>query len=56
MPREVLRNRLAYNYDGEIVKEHCQTIVNVYLDKLEEFQAWVEGLDDNGEESGVERK
>lgn len=38
-----VRNRLTHDYDGEIVKEYCQTIVNVYIEKLKEFQSWVEG-------------
>lgn len=38
-----VRNRLTHDYDGEIVKEHCQAIVNVYIEKLKEFQLWVEG-------------
>ena len=39
-----VRNRLTHDYDGEIVKEHCQTIVKVYIDKLEEFRCWVERI------------
>lgn len=39
-----VRNRLTHDYDGEIVKEYCQTIVNVYIEKLKEFQSWVEGI------------
>lgn len=31
-------------YDGEIVKACCDTIVNVYLVKFEEFQKRVEQL------------
>ncbi|WP_347224324.1 HI0074 family nucleotidyltransferase substrate-binding subunit [Bacteroides congonensis] len=37
-----VRNRLTHDYDGEIVKEHCRTIIDVYIGKLEEFQLWVE--------------
>lgn len=40
-----VRNRLAYDYDGETVKEYCQTIVNVYIEKLKEFRLWVEGIE-----------
>lgn len=40
-----VRNRLTHDYDGEIVKEYCQAIVNVYTEKLKEFQLWVEGID-----------
>ena len=38
------RNQLAHDYDGEIVKSCCDTIVNVYLVKFEEFQKRVEQL------------
>lgn len=43
-----IRNRLTHDYDGEIVKTYCRTIVDVYIEKLKEFQLWVEGI---GEES-----
>ncbi len=39
-----VRNRLIHDYDGEIMKEHCQIIVNVYIDKLKELQRWVEEI------------
>lgn len=39
-----IRNQLTHDYDGEIVKTHCQTIVQTYINKFEEFQAWVENL------------
>ena len=39
-----IRNQLTHDYDGEIVKTHCQTIVQTYINKFEEFQAWVEKL------------
>ena len=38
------KNQLAQDYDGEIVKACCDTIVNVYLVKFEEFQKRVEQL------------
>ncbi|MCI8354458.1 MAG: antitoxin [Lachnospiraceae bacterium] len=38
------RNQLTHDYDGEIAKEHCQTIVKTYIGKFEEFQVWVEKL------------
>ena len=41
-----IRNRLTYDYDGEIVKAYCQTIVNVYIEKLKEFQLWAEGIEE----------
>lgn len=39
-----IRNQLTHDYDGEIVREHCQTIVQTYIRKFEEFQAWVENM------------
>ena len=39
-----VRNRLTHDYDGDIIKEHCRTIIDVYIGKLEEFQLWVEVL------------
>lgn len=32
-----VRNQLAHDYDGEIVKKYCRCIVNVYIDKFYEF-------------------
>ena len=49
-PREVLKqsfrvkNQLAHDYDGVIVKEHCQTIIHEYIDKLYDFKTVVETL------------
>ena len=39
-----VRNQLAHDYDGVIVKEHCGTIVHVYIDKLYDFRKNVEKL------------
>ena len=39
-----IRNQLVHDYDGLIVKEHCQTIVNEYIDKMYEFKIAVETL------------
>lgn len=39
-----VRNLLAQDYDGIIIKNSCQTIVNVYITKFEEFQEKVEDL------------
>ena len=36
-----VRNQLSHDYDGLVVKEYCQIIVDSYIDKLEEFQARV---------------
>lgn len=37
-------NQLAHDYDGVIVKEHCQTIIHEYIDKLYDFKTVVETL------------
>ncbi len=29
-----VRNSLAHDYDGEIIKQHCRRIVDVYIDKF----------------------
>ena len=39
-----IRNQLAHDYDGVIVKEHCQTIIHLYIDKLYAFKTVVEKL------------
>ena len=39
-----VRNQLAHDYDGVIVKEHCGTIIHVYIDKLYDFRKTVEKL------------
>ncbi len=39
-----MRNQLTHDYDGEIVKKHCQRIVEVYIEKFNEFQLWVDRL------------
>lgn len=39
-----IRNQLAHDYDGVIVKEHCQTIIHLYIDKLCDFKTVVEEL------------
>lgn len=39
-----VRNRLTHDYDGEVIKEYCQNIVKVYIDKFTEFRLWVEGM------------
>ena len=36
-----VRNELAHDYDGEIVKEHCQTIVQTYIDLFYDFEKTV---------------
>ena len=32
-----VRNQLAHDYDGNIVKEYCQKIVHEYIDTLYEY-------------------
>ena len=39
-----VRNELAHDYDCEIVKEHCNTIVEKYIDLLYEFENTVKQL------------
>ena len=39
-----IRNQLAHDYDGVIVKEHCQTIIHLYIDNLYDFKTVVEEL------------
>lgn len=39
-----VRNQLAHDYDSTIVKNCCQTIVGIYIDKLYEFKGVVEKL------------
>ena len=43
-----IRNRLARDYDGELIKEHCRQIVEDYLEKFNEFQEWVENVIEEG--------
>lgn len=33
-----VRNQLSHDYDGDIIKYRCKSIVEVYLDKFNEFQ------------------
>ena len=39
-----IRNQLDHDYDGIIVKEHCQSIVQIYISKFEQFEEYVEKL------------
>ncbi len=34
-----VRNNLAHDYDGEVVKSHCEKIVQVFIGELEKFQS-----------------
>ena len=38
-----VKNQLAHDYDGVIVKEYCQRIIHEYIDKLCEFRRQVCG-------------
>ena len=40
-----VRNELAHDYDGEIVKTHCNTIVKEYIDLFYEFKGVVNALE-----------
>ena len=39
-----IRNQLVHDYDGVIVKEHCQSIVQTYISKFEQFEEYVKKL------------
>ena len=39
-----MRNELAHDYDGEIVKTHCHVIVEMYIDLFYDFRKYVEKL------------
>ena len=39
-----IRNELSHDYDGEIVEQHCQTIIQQYVDLMFEFQGKVEEI------------
>lgn len=39
-----VRNELSHDYDCEIVKEHCNTIVQKYIDLFYEFKNTVDAL------------
>ena len=39
-----VRNELAHDYDGEIVKEHCNEIVENYIDLFYAFEKQVKQL------------
>lgn len=40
-----VRNELAHDYDCEIVKNHCHTIVEKYIDLFYDFEKVVKQLD-----------
>ena len=39
-----VKNQLAHDYDCDIVKEHCNTIIGTYIDLLYEFERAVKEL------------
>ena len=39
-----VKNKLADDYDGEIVKTHCHVIVETYIDLFYDFRKYVEKL------------
>lgn len=44
-----VRNLLTHDYDGVIVRTHCDTIVQVYIGVMEDFRQTVEALLSNQE-------
>ena len=38
------RNLLAHDYDGDIVKEFCDRIVEVYIDEMYLLKEYIEKL------------
>ena len=40
-----VRNELAHDYDCEIVKKHCHTIIEKYIDLFYDFEKVVKQLD-----------
>ncbi|HJA66666.1 antitoxin [Lachnoclostridium sp. An169] len=42
-----VRNQLSHDYDGDIVKEFCGRIVNIYIERFYEFKDTVEKLKEN---------
>lgn len=42
-----VRNEWSHDYDCEIVKEHCNAIVEIYIDLFYEFEHVVEKLNLN---------
>jgi len=40
-----VRNELAHDYDSEIVKTYCNTIVKEYIDLFYEFKGVVKALE-----------
>lgn len=41
-----IRNRLAHDYDGEIIKAHWQPITQTCIDKFDEFRLRVKRLEE----------
>lgn len=39
-----VRNEISHDYDGKIMEEHCNKIVNVYIDKFYELVSSVENM------------
>lgn len=39
-----VRNQLAHDYDGVIVKEYCKIIINTYIDRFYDLRMKVESL------------
>ncbi len=43
-----IRNELSHDYDGEIVAQHCQTIIRQYVDMMFAFQEKAEEIVSRG--------
>ncbi|MFR8038317.1 nucleotidyltransferase substrate binding protein [Clostridium fessum] len=41
-----VRNELAHDYDGVIIKQYCRTIIDEYIDIFFEFKRVVNGIED----------
>lgn len=39
-----IRNESSHDYDGDIVANHCQSIIHSYVDKLTAFQIKAEEI------------
>lgn len=39
-----IRNELTHDYDGTVLKSHCNSIVNKYIDLFNEFEITVKSL------------
>ena len=40
-----VRNEISHDYDGKVMEEHCNRIVDVYIDKFEELMITIKQLE-----------